>query len=448
MVGIGGTGMSGIAEVLHNLEFTVTGSDLERQKSTRRLSRMGIKIFYGHEPKNVDGADVIVISSAIRPANPEVVRAQELKIPVIPRAEMLAELMRLKLSIAVSGAHGKTTVTSMIGKVLEVAGHDPTIVVGGRLMDLGGGGKLGRGDYLVAEADESDGSFLKLSPTLAVVTNIDEEHMEAYGSFDRLRDAFVNFSNSVPFYGCTFLNLDDMEIQRILPRIHRRAVTYGIARGSQVSGQNVELTQRGSRFRVYVEGELVGTVDLKLPGLHNVKNALAAFAVGMEVEIEPGAIMRALSAFKGVHRRFEIKGRARGITVLDDYAHHPTEIEAVLEATSRFWKGRSVVCFQPHRYSRTKRLHRRFGHVFHQTDVLVLTRLYPAGEKEIPGVGTHLIYNAVKETGHREVYHIEDREELMEFLRTFLRKGDLLITMGAGDIWKVGDELLKEWKGR
>ena len=444
MVGIGGTGMSGIAEVLHNLGFVITGSDLKKTEVTERLEKMGIRVYYGHKPENINSAQILVISTAIPKTNPEVVAALEKGIPVIRRAEMLAELMRIKYSIAVSGSHGKTTTTSMIGAVLEKAGLDPTLVVGGRLKGLGSGAKLGQSEFLVAEADESDGSFLMLYPTLAIITNIDKEHLDTYGDFDNLKRAFVKFANSVPFYGAAIVNLDDPNNQDILPEIKKRLITYGLKRQAEVNARDISLKGTGSTFKVFKGDEEVIEASLKIPGIHNVKNALAAFAVGFEMDIAPEVIRDALAEFSGVMRRMEIKGEAKGVTFMDDYGHHPSEIDAVLETLGRFWKGRIIVIFQPHRYSRTKLLHHEFGKVFHEADIVIITKLYPAGEEPIPGVDASLIYNEVKNSGHKAVYLMEDWNEIKKFLLDQLREGDLVLTLGAGDVWKIGVDLLEE----
>ncbi len=443
MVGIGGSGMSGIAEVLHNLGFTITGSDLKKSEVTERLEKLGIKIHYGHRPENIDNAQILVISTAIPPENPEVVAAKEKGIPVIRRAEMLAELMRIKYSVAVSGSHGKTTTTSMIGTVLEKAGLDPTLVVGGRLRGLGTGAKIGQSEFLVAEADESDGSFLMLFPTLAVITNIDREHLDTYGNFENLKKAFIKFANSVPFYGAAIVNLDDPNNQDILPEIKKRIITYGLKRQAEINARDITLSNSGSRFKVFKNDEEITEVELKIPGIHNVKNALAAFAVGLEMDISPDVIKEALKEFKGVMRRMEIKGVINNITFMDDYGHHPSEIDAVLETLGRFWQGRIIVIFQPHRYTRTKLLYHEFGKVFHEADIVIITKLYPAGEKPIPGIDSSIIYEEVKKSGHKAVYLVEDREEVKKFVLDQLKPGDLVLTLGAGDVWKIGVELLK-----
>ncbi len=446
MVGIGGSGMSGIAEVLHNLGFTITGSDLKKSEVTERLEKLGIKIYYGHRPENINNAQILVISTAIPSDNPEVVAAKEKGIPVIRRAEMLAELMRIKYSVAVSGSHGKTTTTSMIGTVLERAGLDPTLVVGGRLRGLGTGAKIGQSEFLVAEADESDGSFLMLFPTLAVITNIDREHLDTYGDFENLKKAFIKFANSVPFYGAAIVNLDDPNNQDILPEIKKRLITYGLKRQAEINAREITLSSNGSKFKVFKNDEEITEVELKIPGIHNVKNALAAFAVGLEMDISPEVIRDALKEFRGVMRRMEIKGEVNGITFMDDYGHHPSEIDAVLETLGKFWQGRIIVIFQPHRYTRTKLLYHEFGKVFHEADIVVITKLYPAGEKPIPGIDSSVIYEEVKKSGHKGVYLIEDRDEVKNFVMNQLKPGDLVLTLGAGDVWKIGVDILKTLK--
>ena len=442
-VGIGGSGMSGIAEVLHNLGFKITGSDLKKSSVTQRLESLGIKVYYGHDPANIDDADVLVISTAVPDDNPEVVAARELKIPVIRRADMLAELMRMKYSIAVSGAHGKTTTTSMIAKVLEDAGLDPTVVVGGRIKGLGTGAKLGGSEYLVAEADESDKSFLKLFPTIAVITNIDEEHLDTYGDLDEIKDAFVQFAERVPFYGLVTVNLDDEGARSILPRINKRIMTYGLSRQADVHARDVELKGMASSYRAYYREHFLAKVDLQVPGIHNIKNSLSAFVVAIELEIPPDTVAKALSDFTGVMRRFEIKGERDGVKVVDDYGHHPSEIAAVLQSARSYWSGRIIVVFQPHRYTRTFYLHRRFGPVFNEADKVIIMPIYPAGEKPIEGVSAELIYRAVKDSGHRDVTLVSGHDEALDMLKKEARSGDLVITLGAGDVWKVGEEFLK-----
>jgi len=443
-IGIGGSGMSGIAEVLINLGFSVTGSDLSHQESTRRLEELGARIIYEHKPENVAGADLVVISSAIVPDNPELLGALEAGIPVIPRAQMLAELMRVKFSIAVSGAHGKTTTTSMIAGVLDAAGLDPTVVIGGRLKTTHTGARLGQGPYLVAEADESDRSFLDLFPTIAVVTNLDAEHLDTYRGLDDISEAFLRFTSRVPFYGAAVVNLDSDPVRRLLPQIGRRVITYGTVRQADVSARGINLHPTGSDFSVFWDGEFLAEFRLSVPGAHNVSNSLATIAVALELEIPTKSIQEGRGSVTGVERRFEFKGEHDGVRVIDDYGHHPTEIKAVLDTARAYWSGRVVVIFQPHRYSRTFHLHREFGGAFHQSDLLFILPIYPAGEKPIEGVSSRLIYDAVREAGHRDVYLVEDMESALEVLREYLQPGDLLITLGAGSVWKIGEEFLAQ----
>ncbi|MBI5379071.1 MAG: UDP-N-acetylmuramate--L-alanine ligase [Nitrospirae bacterium] len=441
-VGIGGIGMSGIAEVLLTLGYRVSGSDLKESETTQRLCSLGGAVFIGHRPEQVQGAHVVVLSSAVTPDNPEVRAAREALIPVIPRAEMLAELMRLKYGIAVAGAHGKTTTTSMAATVLAYGGLDPTVVIGGRLNSLGSNARLGQGEFLVAEADESDGSFLRLSPTIAVVTNIDAEHLDYYGTLDAIQEAFLRFINKVPFYGTAVLCLDEPAIQSLLPRVEKRYLTYGFTPQADVMAKEVLPAGIGSSFEVLHRQKGLGRFTLSVPGVHNVANALAAVAVGLELEIPPEGIREALAGFSGVQRRFEIKGEAGGILVVDDYGHHPTEIRATLAAAKRSWDRRTVVVFQPHRYTRTRDLLSEFFTAFHQADRLLLTEIYPAGEPPIPGVSGRQIGDGVRKHGHRDASFFETKEALVDHLLRTLEPGDLLLTLGAGDVWKVGEEVL------
>jgi len=441
-VGIGGTGMSGIAEVLLNMGYDVTGSDLSRNESTERLERFGGIIFEGHAASNVDGADVVVVSSAVRPENPEWRRALELKIPVIPRAEMLAELMRLKFGIAIAGAHGKTTTSSLVATVLSHGGLDPTLVVGGRLRALRTGARLGTGKFLVAEADESDGSFLQLTPTITVITTIDEEHLDFYHDIGEIQDAFVTFAQKVPFYGLVVACSDDSKVREILPRLTKRVSTYGLGEQAELRAVDIRPRGYGSFFTVELLGERLGTVELRVPGLHNVRNALAAIAVGHELAIPFGAIRNGLSSFEGVSRRFEVRSETGGITVVDDYGHHPTEIEAVLATARQVHPGRVLAVFQPHRYTRTAALCERFGAAFRDADVAVITEIYAAGEHPIEGVTGSLVSDAIRATGHKDVTFVGEREALIRHLRTIIRPGDMVITLGAGDIWKIGAALV------
>ena len=441
-VGIGGAGMSGIAEVLHNMDYLVTGSDAASSETTQHLEGLGIRVFIGHKSEHVQGADVVVRSSAVAPDNPEVITARQQLIPVIPRAEMLAELMRLKYGVAVAGTHGKTTTTSMLASVLAKGGLDPTIVIGGRLGSLGTNAKLGRGDFLVAEADESDGSFLKLSPTLAVVTTIDAEHLDYYSDLTHIQETFLQFINKVPFYGSAILCLDQENIQALLPRVEKRFITYGLRTQADITAREIILQGMGSEFVVVARQEVLGKFRLRVPGVHNVSNALAAVAVGLDLDLEIDVIREGLEEFAGVDRRFQIKGEARGILVVDDYGHHPAEIHATLNAAKDGFGRRIVVVFQPHRYTRTKHLLQEFFTAFYQADLLVVTEVYAAGESVIPGVSGKHIADGALGHGHRNVTFIPDTGEVAEFLLPALQAGDMVITLGAGDIWRVGEELL------
>ncbi len=443
-VGIGGAGMSGIAEVLHNLDYIVTGSDLKESETTHRLQGLGVKVWIGHEASYVEGADVVVRSSAVPIDNVELVAARERLIPVIPRAEMLAELMRMKYGVAVAGTHGKTTTTSMIAGVLARGGFDPTIVIGGRVNSLGSNARLGQGDFLVAEADESDGSFLKLSPTIAVVTTIDTEHMDYYKDLEEIKEAFLQFINKVPFYGSVVLCLDQENIQALLPRVEKRFITYGLRSQADLVARDISFSQMNSEFEVYYKGRPLGRVRLMVPGLHNVYNAMAAVAVGLDLEIEFPLIKEALEEFSGVARRFQIKGVVGDIMVLDDYAHHPAEIHATLNAAKDGFGRKVIAIFQPHRYTRTKALLRDFFTAFYEADSLIVTEIYPASEPPIPGVKGELIALGAKEHGHRDVTFVPNKEEIPDHIIPHLCPGDMVFTLGAGDIWKVGEEQLKK----
>ena len=443
-VGIGGIGMSGIAEVLINLGHKVTGSDLKASDITRRLAGLGAEIMNGHSGLNVRGAEVVVISSAVADDNPEVVAAHRDFIPVIPRAEMLAELMRLKSAVAVAGSHGKTTTTSLIGTMLTRAGLDPTLVIGGKLNHLGVGARLGQGRMMVAEADESDGSFLLLTPTVAVVTNIDLEHLNYYSGLDHLKEDFLAFINKVPFYGFAVLCLDDPNVQSILPGVRKRYITYGLSAQAEVSAKNIECGQWGYSFDLFRQGHDFGRVKINIPGRHNVLNALASAAVGLEMGLEPQQVIEGIGEMKGVGRRFEKKGEVDGIIVLDDYGHHPTEIKATLSALSDcFPDRRRVVVFQPHRYTRTQSLFNDFVSAFNQADRVIFTEIYSAGEKPIEGVSGRLLAEAVRSHGHRDVIFHEDLPSLAEILSETLVEGDVLLTLGAGNIYTVGEETLR-----
>ncbi len=443
-VGIGGSGMSGIAEVLLNLGYRVSGSDLKRSPVTDRLVARGARIAEGHAAENASEAHVVVTSTAVRSDNPEVVEARRRGIPVIPRAEMLAELMRLKYGVAIAGSHGKTTTTSMVALVLDRGGLDPTVVVGGRLGVLGSGARLGKGDFMVAEADESDRSFLKLTPTIAVVTNIDREHLDTYRDLADVQDAFVGFLNKVPFYGACVLCLDDPPVQDILPRVERRVVSYGLSPQARVSARDVALGPTGSSFAVAVEGHSLGPITLMVPGAHNVANALAAVAVGLDLELDFSAIRAGLESFTGVDRRFQMRGEAGGVLVIDDYGHHPTEIRATLDTLRRrAGSRRTVVLFQPHRYTRTQALWDEFCKAFLQSDVLLLTDIYPASEEPIPGVTAEALAQAIAERGHRQVAWVGDLKAASDRLADEAREGDVVLTLGAGSVWTAGEELLR-----
>ncbi|MBW2136572.1 MAG: UDP-N-acetylmuramate--L-alanine ligase [Deltaproteobacteria bacterium] len=445
LVGIGGIGMSGIAELLINLGYEVSGSDIKESSATKRLSLMGGKIFSKHDRGNTGEADVVVFSSAVPEDNPEIMEAKDRAIPVISRAEMLAELMRLKYGIAVAGAHGKTTTTSMIASILTAGSLDPTVVIGGRL-DIWGGSnaKLGQGDILVAESDESDGSFILLSPTIAVVTNIDEEHVEHYGDMDRLRKTFVNFINKIPFYGLAVLCLDNEEIQGVIPNLRKRYRTYGLNRQADVSAREIEQGRLEVSFDVVSRSESLGRVLVGMPGVHNVLNALAAISVGLELELTMEDIRKGLRNLGGLARRFQVKGEKRGILVLDDYGHHPTEITATIETAKESWpERRIVVVFQPHRYTRTKALFERFVISFNEADVLLVTPIYSAGEPPIQGVNSEWLCRGIKEHGHKEVIPCRGPEEALEILLERALGGDVVITLGAGDIHQVGEMFLE-----
>jgi UDP-N-acetylmuramate--alanine ligase len=442
-VGIGGIGMSGIAELLLNLHYSVSGSDIKESAITRRLARLGGVIHAGHAPDWVKGADVVVYSSAVRKDNPELTAAREQGIPVIRRAEMLAELMRLKYGIAISGSHGKTTTTSMVAAVLAQGGLDPTVVIGGKLKGLGSNAKLGSGEFLVAEADESDGSFLKMSPAIAVVTNVDREHMDYYTDMEHVKNTFVEFVDRVPFYGMSILCLDDPVVQDILPKVNKRHVTYGLTPQADVRASNLEVGGAGARFLVEHSGRQLGFVDLNLPGRHNVNNALAAIAVGLELGIDFSKIARALASLEGVARRMEVKGEKQGILVLDDYGHHPTEIKATLAAVHDAWPGRRVlVVFQPHRHSRTKHLFEEFARAFYQADKVLVLPIYSAGEEPVEGIDAKGLCSSIRTHGHKNASVAEGLAQAVEKISKTAREGDLVLTLGAGDVWKVGQMFL------
>jgi UDP-N-acetylmuramate--alanine ligase len=441
-VGIGGIGMSGIAELLLNLGARVSGSDQKATDITDRLAQLGGEIFIGHTATHVHGADVVVISSAVKPGNPELDEARHLKIPVIRRAEMLAELMRLKFSICIAGSHGKTTTTSLVSTILKEAGLDPTMVIGGKLNAIGSNAQLGQSEYLVAEADESDGSFLVFSPAIAVITNIDEEHMDHYASLDALKGAFVDFARKVPFYGLAVLCLDHPNVQDILPLIDRRVVTYGLSAQADFRADEIDFAARATTFTVYRRGERLGRVTLQLLGEHNVRNALSALAVADELEIPFTVAARALSTFEGVGRRFQTRGEAKGVLVVDDYGHHPVEIEATLAGARHAHKRPIVAVFQPHRYSRTQLCFDGFVKAFNDADTVVVTEIYGAGEQPIEGVTGSRLYEAIRAHGHRDARFVGSLGDIATELAPTLKGSELVITFGAGNVWKAGDDLL------
>jgi UDP-N-acetylmuramate--alanine ligase len=447
-VGIGGIGMSGIAEVLLNLGLQVSGSDLRKTEITGRLEQLGARVFYGHREENVGETHVVVTSSAVRQDNPEVREAKRRLIPVIQRAEMLAELMRMKYSVAVAGAHGKTTTTSLVASLLGNAGLDPTCVIGGRLNSLGTNAKLGSSKYLVAEADESDGTFLILFPTIAVVTNIDLEHLDFYKDLDDIKSAFVSFINKVPFFGLAILCADNENLMSVVPFLKRRYTTYGLSENAELRAVDLRQNGFGTTFGVLLKGERLGDVHLSTPGIHNVGNALAAISVGLELDIGFHVMQEALGQFGGIHRRLELKW-SNGVRIIDDYGHHPTEIRATLSAIRSMTKeGRIVVAFQPHRYSRTKALLTEFVTSFNEADLLVVTEIYAASEDRINGVTGNMLADRIRLGGHRNVVFAPTREDVVATVAGLAKPGDTVVTLGAGDIYKVGEELSGLWNIR
>jgi UDP-N-acetylmuramate--alanine ligase len=442
-IGIGGIGMSGIAELLINLGYKVSGSDKAPSDITRRLQHLGGTIFEGHSGEQIIGADVVVTSSAIGLDNPEVIAAEQASIPVIPRAEMLAELMRLKYSVAIAGAHGKTSTTSIIAQVLDKGGLDPTVVIGGKLKSIDTNALLGQGDFIVAEADESDGSFLKFSPTIAVVTNIDREHLDFYTDLKAIKEVFLSFIDRIPFYGLAVLCLDNESIQDLIPKIKKRFTTYGMSTQADFQARDVTFEGQKTRFSLYRFGERLGEITLNLPGVHNVLNAMASIAVGHELNIPFGIIQNALENLEGVQRRIEIKGETKGITIVDDYGHHPTEIKITLHTIRASWPDRRiVVVFQPHRYTRTQALYDDFTRSFYQSDVLVVLPIYSAGETRIEGIDSNRLSKGIRAHGHKEVIYMEDFKSTALYLKETLKTDDILLTLGAGDVWKIGEEVI------
>lgn len=445
--------MSGIAEVLHTLRYDVTGSDLKDSDTAKRLRGLGIKVQIGHKAENVDDAHVVVISSAVSKDNAEVIAASDKGIPVIPRAEMLAELARMKYGILVAGAHGKTTTTSLISTVLANSGMDPTVIIGGKLKATGSNARLGQGEFLVAEADESDGSFLKLSPTIAIVTNIDREHMDFFKTMDSLKGAFLSFMNKVPFYGAVVACMENEDLRRLIPHVERRCITYGLSAESDVYATNIQKDFMAMSFDVVYKTKDIGNFRLPVLGMHNVLNVLATITVAMELKIDMGIVRDALSKFSGIQRRFELKGEEKEVKIFDDYGHHPTEIRATLKAAKEGLftgkdEGKLFVIFQPHRYTRTRDLLDEFAGSFSDADVVYLTDIYPAGEKPLEGVNSKVLYEKMKKAGHPDITYFSDMEKLLENLILRLRRRDVVFTLGAGNVWKFGEEILRRVRSK
>lgn len=442
-VGIGGIGMSGIAEILLSQGFTITGSDLNKTEVTDRLESLGIKIYEGHSAENLKEADVVVFSSAVTLDNPEVKAAQERKIPVIKRSEMLAECMRMKYGIGIAGTHGKTTTTSMVGLVLTEAGIDPTIIVGGKLSSLGGtNARLGHSDYIVVEADEFDRTFLKLTPVIAALTTLEREHLDTYKDLDDIKGAFVEFANKVPFFGFVVLCLDEPALQDIIPLINKKIFTYGLTPHADIRAIDITHKERSTEYTLVYKGKELGRIKLNIPGLHNVRNSLVAVTIAFEMGVEFDLIKKALESFTGVYRRFE-KKYDNDLMVIDDYGHHPTEINVTLDGIRRGWNRRLVAVFQPHLYSRTKDFSQEFGRSFLNSDIFICTDVYPAREKPIEGITGELIADAAKKFGHKNVYYEPDKTKVPDLLKKICKKGDIVITLGAGDIWKFGEKFVE-----
>jgi len=442
MVGIGGTGMNGIAQVLLNLGYAVSGSDLQENEATHRLRALGAEIAIGHRAENLARADVVVISSAVREDNVEVRQARLRQIPVIPRAEMLAELMRMKYGVAVAGSHGKTTTTSMTALVLEAGGYDPTIIVGGRLNTLGANAKLGEGDFIVAEADESDRSFLYLSPFIAVITNIDEEHLDQYPDIEEIKRTFINFANKVPFYCPVIVCLDDPRLRSIVPALERKVITYGFSTEADITARDLAFEEFSSRASLFRHGRPLGELRLRVPGPHNILNAMAAAAVGLDLEIPPGVILAALESYTGTGRRFELRATVGDIMVVEDYAHHPTEIRATLGAAKGGWGRRVVAVFQPHRFTRLSKLLPRFAAAFDDADVVIVTEVYAAGEEPIPGATGRALFEEMRRRGHPGIQYEPDLARVPESVAAAVRPGDIVIVLGAGNINRTIPEIV------
>ncbi|MFZ3157485.1 MAG: UDP-N-acetylmuramate--L-alanine ligase [Smithella sp.] len=445
-VGIGGIGMSGIAEVLVNLGYHISGSDVQNSETTARLQKLGAQVVIGHAAENIGNADVVVTSTAVKANNPEVIEAHRKNIPVIPRAEMLAELLKMKFSVAVSGSHGKTTTTSMISTILAQGGLDPTMVIGGKLASIGSNARLGDGEIIVAEADESDGSFLKLSPTIAVITNIDREHLDFYAGITEIKEAFLKFANIVPFYGCTVICSDNIHAREIIPLIKRRMITYGIESPADYSAREIKFLKRTTTYNLTYKGTNLGKIELTVPGMFNVYNSLAAIAVARELNLDFSTIKKGLQSFSGVQRRLEIKGKVGDITVVDDYGHHPTEIKETLAAMRQVWKDRLIVVFQPHRFTRTKALFDEFTKAFRNADILIINDIYPASEEPIAGINSAALCEAIRQTGQTHVKYIAQAESTVKYLLKTVKSKDTVLTLGAGSIYKIGENFLKQLK--
>lgn len=447
-IGIGGIGMSGIAEILLNQGFIITGSDLNKTEVTERLESLGIKVYEGHAAENLKEADVVVYSSAVNLENPEVKAAIERKIPVIKRSEMLAECMRMKYGIGIAGTHGKTTTTSMVGLVLTEAGIDPTIIVGGKLSGLGGtNARLGNGEFIVVEADEFDRTFLKLTPTIAALTTLEKEHLDTYKDLDDIKLAFIEFANKVPFFGFVVLCLDEPALQDIIPEINKKILTYGISPQADIRAIDISHSENFSEYTVLYMGKELGRIKINIPGLHNIKNSLVAVTIAKEMGVPFKVIQKALASFSGVYRRFE-KKYDENIMVIDDYGHHPTEINVTLDGIRRGWKRRLVAVFQPHLYSRTRDFYAEFGRSFLNSDIFICTDVYPAREKPMEGISGELITNTAKQFGHKNVYYVPDKTKIPELLANLCKNGDIVITLGAGDIWKFGNQFVEILKSK
>jgi UDP-N-acetylmuramate--alanine ligase len=448
-VGIGGIGMSGIAEILMDQGFVITGSDKAASDNTERMQQLGATVYIGHDAKNVEpDVDALVYSSALGLDNPEIVEAQKRKIPVIRRAEMLAEVMRLKYGIGIAGTHGKTTTTSMVSLVLMEGGVDPTVIVGGRLRGLAGSNaRLGKGEFIVVEADEFDRSFLSITPTIAVLTTLETDHLDCYRDLEDIKLAFIQFAQKVPFYGFVVLCLDEPALQNIMPKIKKKIITYGLNGQADLQAVDIRHKENTSTFIVVRDGKELGEITLQIPGKHNVQNALAAIAVGLELNVPFEKVKAGVEKFTGVFRRWEVKAEVNGIMVVDDYAHHPTEISVTLAGVKSGWRRRVVCVFQPHLYSRTRDFYEDFGRAFFNADVLVVTDVYPAREEPIQGITGELIANTAKEFGHKNVHYVADKKAVPNFLMGIKQPGDIIITMGAGDIWKFGEAFIEQLKG-